>query len=241
MPTAGENNLVFLIIQFCLTVFFNAPAYGDELPTTEEMMQVDSSAKNFSQLFSVMAGPITPRSVAISNGDYDFNYGGSGLSSAAIEAAWSIKLFDLFGSIHLEEGLNYTSFTGTANYSIRGTSESTSLRLNILALDSRLMYSMDWFPWKRLIPFVDGGYQLAFYDQSSTSDLESASGSTGNIVAGAGLRFWLNRGSYSSGDFVSHVESIPIFVVLKYNRIFANGQGLDLGSDSYLAGMQLGL
>jgi hypothetical protein len=213
----------------------------ESLPTTEELMKVDSSAKQFSQLFSVQAGMVNPRSVAISNGDYDFQYGGKGSSSTMVEVGWSIKLFEFLGSWHLEEGLNYMNFSGTANYSIRGTTETPSLRLNVLGLDTRFMYSMDWFPWKRMVPFLDGGYQVSFYSQSSTSDLESASGSSGNFVGGAGLRFWLNRGNYTNGDFVSHVESIPIFLTVKYNHIFPNHLGLDLASDSYLAGLQLGL
>lgn len=235
---------ILRLFPICGLIFIVCGAiHADPLPTTEELMKVDSSAKQFSQLFLVQAGSIKPRSVAISNGDYDFKYGNGkdNLSSVVAEVGWSVKLVDFLGSWHLEEGLDYMSFSGTASSSIRGTSQTQSLRLNVLGLDSRIMYSMDWFPWKRLLPFLDGGYQVAFYSQASTSDLESASGSAGNFVGGAGIRFWLNRGSFSSGNFISHVESIPVFVVLKYNRIYANNLGFDLGSSSYMAGLQLGL
>jgi hypothetical protein len=211
------------------------------MASTEKMMTVDTSSRVFSQLLSLQVSTFNPRSVTVSNGDYDFKYGPN-VSGTMVEAGWSVRLFPLvFGSIHFEEGLAYASLSGSANSSIRGTQQQDSLQMNMLALDSRVMYSMDWFPWKRLIPFADGGYQLEFYNQTGASDLESVQGNSGNFVAGAGLRFWLNRGDFSAGDYVSRVEGIPFFLLLKYSHVFPNQSDLDLASDSYSIGLQMGI
>jgi hypothetical protein len=103
------------------------------------------------------------------------------------------------------------------------------------------MYSMEWFPWKRLIPFVDGGYRYTFYSQSGASDLESAQGGVGNGVFGAGLRFWINRGSFTGESLSERFITTPVFLTAKFNRIFSGPGDLDLASDSYLAGVAIGL
>ena len=145
-----------------------------------------ASESDYNQLFFLQAGPYTPRSMEITNGDYAFSYGPNCLSSAMVQAGWALHVLDFGGSWYLEETLGFSTFSGSATSNIRGTSDMETLHLFTLPLDAQVMYAMDWFPWHRLIPFVDGGYQYAFYSQSGSSDLESAQGGTGNFTSGSG-------------------------------------------------------
>ena len=138
----------------------------------------------------------------------------------------------------LAEGLGYTAFTGSA---ANANASSTSLRLNVLSVDTLVRYNADWFPWEYLVPFVEGGYQYSFYDQNGSTDLSSAQGSTGQFCYGAGLRFWVNRALFNTGDFEARFKSIPVFLTLRYDHVDTNYQMVDLGSDAWLGGLEIAL
>lgn len=201
------------------------------------------NAPSFSQLITVQAGPFHPSSMALSNGSYVFNYNNDSLDSYMVEAGWSARLFKLIGSWSFEENLAFSSFSGTLQpvQSASGGAANKDLSAYLLGLDTRLMWSWDWFPWPILIPFLDAGYQRTFYFQSGPSDLESSQGSVGNIVAGAGLRFWLNRSFSISDDHVNRFASVPFFLTAKVNHIFSENTGVNLGSTDFMAGLSVGL
>jgi hypothetical protein len=221
----------FLIFSVC-----KADTISEQMPSLPKGTEND-----FSQLFMIQAGSFSPHSVSVSNGDYKFNYDSEATESYVVEAGWALRLFDLLGAFHFEENLDFTSVQGTAPSSISGNQQSQDLKLYLVGLDTRIMYSMEWFPWKRLIPFVDGGYRYTFYSQSGPSDLESAQGGVGNAVFGAGLRFWVNRRTFTGDSLSQRFTSIPVFLTAKFNRIYSSGGDLDLGSDSYLAGIAIAL
>jgi hypothetical protein len=203
--------------------------------------RTQSTEADFSQLFYLQAGAMTPRQLTVSNGDYSFNYDSASISSLTFQAGWAYQMFQLGGTWSFEENLGYSSFSGTSSTPIGGKSQNEKLNLYVASLDTRIMYSATWLPWHRLIPFVDGGYQYSFYDQVGDSDLASAQGSTGNWTSGAGLRFWLNRGSFTSEDYAARFINTPIFLTAKVNWTYSNSTELDLGSRSYLFGVVVGI
>ena len=230
----------YLILPFLVLLSPHAFAESEIGASTETLTKEDTTIGRFSQFFSLEAGRFQPRSVTIGNGDYNFQYGFDSTASALTEAGWSIRLSSLFGagSLSLVENLGYTSFSGSA---INAAKASEDLHVNVLAIDSRFRYSADWLPWQYLIPFVDGGYQYSFYNQNGGSDLESAQGGVGNLVAGAGVRLWVNRWQFNHGDFETKYSAIPFFITVRYSHIYPNNQNLDMGSDVWMGGMEIAL
>jgi hypothetical protein len=193
------------------------------------------STSSYDQLVSFQFGQYHPQSTQISNGTYNFDYGTGHTFTG--ELGWALKLMEPgahFGAFYLEEGLAFSSFSGNiqTNPSVQLSANSYSLYL--FGLDSRVMYAAEWFPWKSLVPFADGGYQYTFYYQPGSSGLESVNGGVGNFVAGGGARLWLNRDGSIRG-------AMPIFITAKVNRIFPQANTLNLASTSFLGGLTLGL
>jgi hypothetical protein len=196
----------------------------------------------YSQLLTLSAGPLEPKSAVISNGSYAFDYGQAAQKLFLVEAGWSARLFWLFGGIYLNENFAYSQLSGSPNGNAIGGSNDQSLTANLFGFDTRLAYAAEWFPVHWIIPFAEAGYQYTFYNQSGSVDLDSASGGVGNPVAGAGIRFWLNRASSEPTDTVHNHQALPIFLSLKWNRIFSNNaSSLDLADSSYQGGISLGL
>jgi hypothetical protein len=106
--------------------------------------------------------------------------------------------------------------------------------MGVLGIDARLMYAGDWFPWKPLIPFVDGGYRYSVFYQPGQGGLDAAEGGVGNPVAGLGLRFWLNRRASLNG-------STPFFLSAKAERVFPAQNSLNLAATSFFGGLSIGL
>ena len=49
-------------------------------------------------------------------------------------------------------------------------------------------------------------------NQTCISDLTAGEGSAGNVVAGAGLRWWLNRKASMNSEFPNRYADLPLFV-----------------------------
>jgi hypothetical protein len=233
----------FLIISF-VTLFSVSVLADDALQgTTTDIAPTPTRSRDsdFSQFFQIQGGVFSPKSVVVSNGDYKFDYDSDATQTWSVEAGWGIRLFRFLGAFHLQENLGFTSLQGQSPENIRGVNEVQNLNLYLIGLDTRLMYSMEWFPWHRLIPYVNGGYRYTFYNQTGPSDLESVQGGVGNAAFGAGFRFWLNRGSFTTDEFAVGLTTIPIFLVGSYSHLFSSNQDMDLASDSYLAGLAIAL
>jgi hypothetical protein len=202
---------------------------------------VEHSDSSYSQLVTLEAGPFRPAGIVLSNGSYSFEYGKETLDSYLVEAGWSDKLLNFLGGIYIQEGIGFSTFSGTAPTFQEGTTTSRPLSAYLLSLDTRVMHAWEWFPWKRLIPFYEVGYQYTFYYQAGPSDLESSQGGVGNFVGAAGLRLWLNRNSSLSEDHVNRFASFPIFLTAKVNHIFPQNNGVNLESTTLLAGLSFGI
>jgi len=238
---------VFLIFASLLLIplipqLFQADALADSSAQTRtNFFDEPADSQTYRQMFSIQAGPFQPKSASISNGSYAFDYG-SASHSILVEAGWSARLFWALGNFYFNENFAYTQFSGVAPPAAVGTNADSSLSMNLFGLDTRLVDSLEWFPVRWAIPFLEGGYQYTFYNQSGSVDLDSVQGGVGNIVAGAGFRFWVNRRDSDRVDTVHSYESFPIFVTLKWNRIFANSSNnLNLADSSFLGGLSIGL
>jgi hypothetical protein len=196
----------------------------------------------YSQLITVQAGPFHPASITLSNGSYAFDYNNDSLDSYLVEVGWSAHVYKLLGSWSLEENLAFSSFSG-ALAPVPGSPASSAQTLSayMMGLDSRLMWSWDWFPWHSLIPFFDAGGQYTFFYQSGSSELQSSQGGVGNFVTGAGLRLWLNRATSLSDDHINRFAAFPLFLTAKVNHIFSSDNGVNLGSTDFMAGISVGL
>jgi hypothetical protein len=235
------NGLILFVATFFTASFAWADSTIEAPPTTNELKTPVVSESNYSQIFTIQVGQFVPGGIAVSNGDYKFDYDGDSLNSYIVQMGWALHLLDFGGSWYLEQNLGFTSFKGSASSTVEGKTSDQTMQLYVLPIDIRLMYAMDWFPWKRLIPFVDGGYQYAFYSQMGNSDLDSAQGSVGNFVTGFGVRYWLNRGRFSDSDYSTRFSSIPIMLTAKVNWIMPNQSQFDLSSTTFLAGLAIAL
>lgn len=226
-----------VLIALLSTMIQTSPARAD----VSTYFSQPAESQTYNQMFSIQAGPFQPKSAVISNGSYAFDYG-SATHSFLLEAGWSARLFWAFGNFYFNENFAYSQLSGVAPpASIAGNTDS-SLSVNLFGLDTRIVDAFEWFPVHWAIPFVEGGYQYTFYNQSGSVDLDSVSGGVGNPVAGAGVRFWINHQNSARADTVHAYESFPIFVTLKWNRIFPNSSnGLDLADSSVLGGLSVGL
>jgi hypothetical protein len=191
---------------------------------------------SYDQLFTLQLSQFKPVSLQLTNGTYNFNYGDH-VSSAMAEAGWALKVADFasYGSFYLEGNLAFSAFGGSSVQASGPTSGGSSYSLDLFGVDARLMYAGDWFPWKRLTPFVDGGYLYTVFYQPGNSGMDSVTGGVGNPVAGAGLRLWLNRTTAlrSGGN--------AFYLTGKFNRIFPANDGVNLASSSVFGGVSLGL
>jgi hypothetical protein len=223
------------LVLLALTALFIGTAHAEEATMSnikiEEPTPAEASVTSGDQFVSIAFGAFAPASVQISNGAYNFDYGKK-TSTYMGQAGWGIKLFDLAGAFYLEENLGFSQLSGNAISG--GQTASASYSVDFFGLDTRLMYQASWFPWKRLVPFVDGGYLYTLYYQPGASGLDSVSGGVGNPVAGGGLRFWLNRASSMNG---AH----PVFLTGKVNRIFTTSNSVDLSATSVFGGVSFGI
>ncbi len=213
------------------------PVTGSTSSASEGLSKSNDGSQVYDQLIALSAGPFTPQSAVISNGTYSFNYGNGTTSSFLVEAGWAIRLVSGF---YLSENLAYSRFSGTPGVNI-ATGSSNSLSVNLIGLDSRINYSVERFPVRWIIPFAEAGYQYTFYSQTGSSDLDSVQGGTGNFVAGAGVRLWVNRSSALSTDLKGTYRTLPIFVTFKWNDILPNGSNMDLADSNLLVGVSVGL
>jgi hypothetical protein len=228
-----KTQLVLLTLAICLVSSARAEEANMSNIKIEEPAHSATEVANSDQLVSLAFGAFSPSSVQLSNGTNNFNYG-KNVSSYMGQAGWAIKLFDLGGAFYFEENLGFSELSGTAVANGGGQTASASYSVDLFGLDTRLMYAADWFPWKRLIPFAEGGYLYTFYYQPGSSGLDSVSGGVGNAVAAGGLRFWLNRQGSMNG---AH----PVFLTGKVNRIFTSSNSVDLASTSIFGGVSFGL
>ncbi|MGZ3696826.1 MAG: hypothetical protein ACXWPM_06295 [Bdellovibrionota bacterium] len=224
---------------FLILLFASSSGFAAE--NTSFTASKPASSEGPGQLFTVQAGPYQPAGINITNGNYAFTYKGDSLNSFMVQVGWAARLFHLLGEVSIEESLGYSNFSGIASASNLPNSQGQSLSVNVLSLDSRIMHSWDWFPWKPLVPFVDGGYQFAFYHQGGPSDLESAQGTVGNFVAGGGLRFWVNYWRSLSTDHVSRYTEMPVYLTARVTRIFSSGSSIDLSSTVFMGGLSIGI
>ncbi|MEO5968957.1 MAG: hypothetical protein ABIQ95_03445 [Bdellovibrionia bacterium] len=202
---------------------------------------------NYQQIISFSAGPIKPASASISKGTYAFNYDSGSTNSILLEVGGATRLFWLWGALYLNASLAFTRFNGSFSpetaISLPSISQNNivDLSVNFFGLDTRVSHAWEWFPVTWLIPFIEAGYLYSLYSQFGSSDFDSVQGGTGNLVAAAGFRFWLNpSASVRSEDTLSYF-SLPIFLSLKWNHIFPNGQPLDLGGSTLLFSASFGL
>jgi hypothetical protein len=202
---------------------------------------------NYQQIISCSAGPIKPASASISKGTYTFNYDSESVSSILLEVGGATRLFWLVGAFYLNANLAFTRFNGSFSpeiaISLPSISQNNALGLsvNFFGLDTRISHAWEWFPLNWLIPFVEAGYLYSLYSQFGSSDFDSVQGGTGNMVAAAGLRFWINPTASVRSEDTQSYFSLPIFLSLKWNHIFPNGQPLDLASSTILFGASFGL
>ena len=189
----------------------------------------------YGQIFSLQAGRFHPTAIFISNSGARYDYSNSTLDSYLVEPGISMKLFHLLGAVYIEENLALSSFNGNLS------SNAGSLSLYTMGLDTRIKHAWEWFPVHAIVPFIEGGYQYTFYSQNGPTDFESAQGSVGNFVAGAGFDIWLNEMLTRSQDHVNKYNVLPLFLSLRASRVFSNGSNVDLGSTSLLAGLGIGI
>ena len=204
--------------------------------TEQSLTSLTDEDRSYSQILTVQAGPIQPTALNISNGNYSYQYSPQLTQATLAEVGWSARLaqFHWLGSFYVSENLALTQFQGAASSSISGGGSGVdNLSLNMVGIDSRLVYSMDWFPVKWVIPFIEGGYQISYYSQTGNNDLESVQGSFGNFVEGAGLKIWINKAWSDS--------SLPIFATIKWNKNLASSTNISFENDSYLIGLGIGL
>jgi hypothetical protein len=223
------------------------PAWADQTQVDKDQslddalissMKITEPAKHKSSSYDQMVtfgiSEFKPKALSFSNGTYGFNYGGSP-DSVLGSVGWAIKLFGGMGAMYLEENFGFTTLNGDVSQSQGVKLSANNYSLYMFAFDTRLMYAGDWFPWKRLVPFIDGGYQYAIYYQPASSGLESAQGGVANPVAGLGLRFWLNRDSSLA------VGRTPVFLIAKANRVFNADNSVNLAQTSVMGGLAIGL
>lgn len=209
-----------------------------DIPNIQIEQKPPEVSSAYSQLFFIQVQYFQPEFIQVDNGTYAFNYSSKThpLRSFLLELGWAPELFQWHGSFYLEEQLAFSLFHGGIfQVSNLPALSGTSYSLFLFGLDTRLMYAMTGFPWKRWIPFLDLGYQYSTFYQGGDSGLEAAQGGVGNIVAGGGFRFWLNR-QQSQQEGV-----LPFFLNFRLNHIFSSPGSLNLGSTGISGGMSLGL
>jgi hypothetical protein len=209
----------------------------------ERSRSTDNNGHPYDQILSITAGPYQPKQINFTNwNSTTFNYDTKTLKSFSVELGWGINLFRAGGTaFSFSEGLTLSSFTFQLPDSMPENPGNQSVTLHMFGFDSRIQQSWQTFPVASLEPFWEGGYRLSLYNQSAPSDLLSGEGTTGNFVAGLGMRWWVNRGASLNHEFPNRYMALPVFVSAKLNQIFSNNQGVDPGSTSVMAGISIGL
>ena len=211
-----------------------------------QMSQADDSL-NYQQIVTFSVGPFKPSSASISKGSYVFNYDSDATSSILLEIGGATRLFWFAGAFYLNTNLAYTRFNGAlaseTSRALPNVSQNNSLGLsvNLFGLDTRIVHAWEWFPITWVIPFIEAGYMYTLYSQFGSSDFDSVQGGTGNTVAAAGFRFCLNPMASVRTEDTQSYFSLPIFLSLKWNQVFPNGQPLDLASSGLLFSASFGL
>lgn len=202
---------------------------------------------NYQQIFTFSLGLFQPTSILVTKGLYAFSYDNQATNTALIEAGWATRLFWLGGTFYFSESLAYSRFSGTypidkvVSLPAGALSKSINLNMHILGLDSRLVHAWEWFPIAWVIPFFEMGYLYTFYSQFGSSDFDSAQGGIGNLVGAAGIRFWLNPSASVRSENTESSFSLPIFLSLKWNRIFSNSQNFDMADNNLFLSAGFGL
>jgi hypothetical protein len=238
-----------LLAFFCfLPQTSQAVSKGAFNTSTDAVLHDTVHDSNYQQIFSLSAGTIKPTSASVSKGSYIFTYDSKSTNTLFLEAGGATRIFHFGGAFYLNANLAYMRFSGA--FSPDGIipiplnelrHRLIDLSVNLFGLDTRITHAWEWFPINWMIPFYEIGYIYTLYSQFGSSDFDSVQGGTGNVVAAAGLRFWLNPSASVQSENTQSTFSIPIFLNLKWNRVFSNGQPLDLGNSGLILGMSFGI
>jgi hypothetical protein len=199
----------------------------------------------YDQMLTVTVGPYTPKNISFTNwNNNSFDYSDQTRSTFLAELGWSIQLFEVGPtSLYFSEGLAFStmSLKLAPNLLSNPAPGTSSVTFHMFGFDSRLMQAWETCPLEALVPYWDFGVQYTLYNQSGASDLVAGEGSASNLVAGLGLRYWVNRSSSISREYPGHYKSIPIFLTAKFNRIFSNSAGFDPAGSTVVGGLSVGL
>jgi hypothetical protein len=202
----------------------------------------------YEQMIFAVVGPLRPTSASVSKGNYVFTYDSESTQTLVFGVGGATRLFSLLGAVYLGETLTYSRFNGSysVDASVAGLSPGSSnggngLSMSLFGFDTRITHSWEWFPIRWIIPFVEIGYLFTVFNQFGTTDFNSAQGSTGNATAAGGIRFWLNPSASVRSENTESPFTLPIFLSLKWNQIFGNGQLLDLASNGFYLSASFGL
>ncbi|MBI3541958.1 MAG: hypothetical protein HY075_01605 [Deltaproteobacteria bacterium] len=203
----------------------------------------DNNGHPYDQLLTIQAGPYKPKSVAFTNwNNNSFTYDDAALSTYLAQLGWSIQMFRVGGTaFYFGENLAYSSFSLKLPQSLAANPGNQSVTMHMFGFDTRLAQAWETFPVAAIVPFWEGGFQYTLYNQSSPSDLTAGEGSATNLVAGLGLRIWVNRAASLSTEFPNRYQALPVFITAKINQIFSNKSGVDPSATSVLGGVSIGL
>ncbi|MDB5039136.1 MAG: hypothetical protein JWQ35_2664 [Bacteriovoracaceae bacterium] len=221
-----------LFISIC---FWISVASAAEVDTSSEVVRKPSLSHG--QFLNLMAGAFQPSSIELKNLDYTYRYDDDSKSSFVVEISRDFRLFKTLGqAFYINLSFNYSLLRMRLPSDYPGNLGRQSLNLNLFGMAARVEDSWENFPWKRLVPFLDGGFQYTYYSQSGLSDIETVDGGVGNFVLGGGLRFWMNP----STSLESKVDfSLPVFLLAKVNHMFGTDSALNLESTSFLGGLTM--
>lgn len=194
-------------------------------------------------ILTLEAGPYKPKSISFTNwNNNSFTYDDSTLNAFSAQLGWGMNLYkndDI--AIIFNESLDYSNFTYKLPADLAANPGNVSVSMHMFSFDSRLQVAWNNSPVLSLIPFAEGGYMVTLWNQNGPTDLTAGEGTAGNLVAGAGLRFWLNRAASLNHEFPSRYSALPIFITAKVNQVFSNNAGVDPGATSVLGGLSVGL
>ncbi len=220
-----------------------SPALPDPGRMETQAQAQDNNGHPYDQLLSLQIGPFKPKSISFTNWNNNtFNYDSNSMSSMAYQLGWDIQMFRLGGSaFYFQENLSYANFTYKLPADFTANPGNVSVTMHMFGFDTRLMQSWESFPISSLTPYWDAGALITLYNQNGASDLTAGEGTSTNMVAGLGLRYWLNHAASMNKEFPSRYQALPIFLTAKLNQIFSNHAGVDPSSTSVLGGLSIGL
>ena len=222
-----------------------SPALPD--PGRMEMQSKEKAGDNnghpYDQLLSIQIGPYKPKSIAFTNwNNNSFNYDSATLSTFQTQLGWGIQMFRAMGSaFYFQENITYANFSHKLPADLTANPGDVSVTMHMFGFDTRLSQSWETFPVSSLVPFWDAGVLLTLYSQNGPTDLTNGEGTTTNLAAGAGFRYWINHGASLNREFPNRYEALPIFLTVKLNKIFSNNGGMDPAATSLLGGVTIGL